>query len=71
VKSFQQKKENNMEDSSRTDNKPDPGKLEALRNLPEAIMKDLTKEEINAFLYEEEWPDSLVEKLKAYMVTED
>jgi hypothetical protein len=50
------------------DGKPAEGKLEALRNLPKDIMSTLTKEEIHAFLHEDEWPDSLREKLKAYIV---
>jgi hypothetical protein len=47
--------------------KPAPERLEALRNLPKEIMKTLSQEEINAFLHEEVWPDSLLEKLKDYL----
>ena len=50
--------------------KPDPSKLEALRNLPLEIMQSLTKEEINAFLFKEVWPESLLKKLKDYVVEE-
>ena len=46
---------------------PDSKKLQALRNLPKEIMQSLTKEEVNAFLHEELWPDSLREKLKDYL----
>ena len=46
---------------------PDPKKMEVLRNFPMEIMKRLTKEEIRAFLFDEEWPDSLQEKLKDYL----
>jgi hypothetical protein len=42
--------------------------MEALRELPAEIMRSLTKEEINAFLHEDVWPDSLQEKLRDYMV---
>lgn len=49
--------------------KPKPGRVEAFRDLPEDILKVLSKEEIRAFMFEEEWPDSLAEKLKDYMVT--
>jgi len=49
---------------------PKPGRMEALRDLPGDIMRSLTKKEVNAFLFEEVWPDSLKEKLKAYMVDE-
>lgn len=48
--------------------KPDPGKMEALRNLPLEVKQSLTKEEADAFLYDEVWPDSLLEKLKDYLV---
>ena len=48
--------------------KPDPGKMEALRSLPLEVKQSLTKEEADAFLYDEVWPDSLMEKLKDYLV---
>jgi hypothetical protein len=48
--------------------KPDPAKMHALRSLPIEIKQSLTKEEADAFLYEEVWPDSLHEKLKDYLV---
>jgi|WetSurMetagenome_2_1015567.scaffolds.fasta_scaffold1273047_2 hypothetical protein len=51
--------------------KPDPVRLEALRNLPKEVMKSLTKEEINAFVHSDEWPESLKEKLKDYMEDSD
>lgn len=47
---------------------PLPGRMEVLRNLPTDILRDLSKEEIHAFLYEEEWPLSLQEKLAVYLV---
>lgn len=47
---------------------PEPGRMEALRNLPGEIMRSLTKEEVKAFLFEDTWPDSLREKLKDYIV---
>ena len=47
---------------------PDPGKIEALRNLPPEITTTLTKEEVKAFLFDEEWPDSLRKKLEDYIV---
>ena len=49
---------------------PKPNRLEALRELPMDIVRSLTKEEINAFLYDDEWPDSMEEKLKDYLVAE-
>lgn len=59
-----------MNDEREQNRTPDPERLEALRNLPPEVMKRLTKEEINAFLFEEEWPDSLSEKLRSYQVKE-
>jgi hypothetical protein len=41
--------------------------MEVLRDLPGDIMKSLTKEEIQAFLFEEVWPVSLRDKLERYM----
>lgn len=51
--------------------KPAPEKLEALRSLPKEVVDTLTKDEIQAFLHEEFWPDSLKKKLQAYMIQED
>jgi uncharacterized protein YeeX (DUF496 family) len=51
--------------------KPDPMRIFVLRNLPQEIKESLTKEEVEAFLYGDLWPDSLKEKLKDYMVEED
>lgn len=48
-------------------NEPIPGRMEALRELPGEILRDLTKTEIRAFLFEEIWPDSLQEKLRDYL----
>jgi hypothetical protein len=48
----------------------DTKRLEAFRNLPEDIVKLLTKEEVQAFLHDEEWPDSLREKLRDYLADE-
>jgi hypothetical protein len=50
--------------------KADPERIEALKSLPLELKKSLTIEEVNAFLFEEEWPDSLQEKLKNYLVEE-
>jgi hypothetical protein len=51
--------------------KCDPVKMQVLRMLPIEIKQSLTKEEVDAFLHNEEWPDSLKEKLKDYMVDEE
>ena len=42
-------------------------RLEALRNLPKEVLDLMTKEEVKAFLYKDEWPESLREKLKDYL----
>jgi len=51
--------------------KPDPAKMQVLRSLPLEIKQTLTKDEVDAFLYKDEWPDSLKEKLKDYVVDEE
>jgi hypothetical protein len=48
--------------------KPDPEKMQALRSLPVHIKQSLSREEADAFLYEDVWPNSLLEKLKEYLV---
>jgi hypothetical protein len=48
--------------------KIDPVRMQALRSLPLEVKQTLTKEEVNAFLYEDVWPDSLKGKLKDYLV---
>lgn len=44
--------------------------MQILRSLPIAIKQSLTKEEVDAFLCDEVWPDSLQDKLKDYLVDE-
>jgi len=48
--------------------KADPERVQALRMLPLAIKETITKEEADAFLFEDTWPESLIEKLKDYIV---
>lgn len=50
---------------------PDPKRLQALRSLPKEVLETMTKEEIQAFLHLDTWPDSLREKLSAYEVDPD
>ena len=52
-------------------NNPDPERMAILRALPIEIKEKITGEEAQAFLYKEALPDSLLEKLKDYMVNED
>ena len=56
-----------MEEKNKTNKEPLPGRMEVLRDLPTDIMRSLTKEEIQAFLFQEIWPVSLSEKLAQYM----
>ena len=51
--------------------KPDPERMAVLRALPIEIKEKITGKEAQAFLYKESLPDSLMEKLKGYMVIED
>jgi len=50
--------------------KPDPERMKVLRSLPLNIKQSLTKEEVDAFLAGNEWPDSLHEKLKDFIADE-
>ena len=47
-----------------------PERMKVLRALPVEIKQQLTGEEAQAFLYGEELPDGLAEKLKDYIDTE-
>ncbi|HID97787.1 MAG TPA: hypothetical protein EYP57_06330 [Thermodesulfobacteriaceae bacterium] len=47
--------------------KPDPQRVAILRSLPVEIKELITGEEAQAFMYHEELPDSLMEKLKPYL----
>ena len=51
--------------------KPDPERMAVLRSLPVEIKQQITGEEAQAFLYKEDLPESLLEKLKDYLVPED
>lgn len=46
----------------------DPERMAVLRELPLEVKETITGEEAQAFLYNEPLPDSLVEKLKDYLV---
>jgi len=47
---------------------PDPDRMEALRNLPKELVARLNREELDAFLFSDIWPDSLAEKLRDYQI---
>ncbi|MBW1721503.1 MAG: hypothetical protein JRH13_05580 [Deltaproteobacteria bacterium] len=57
-----------MEESKVPRGNPSPERLEAIRRLPKRVLDTLSREEIEAFLHDEVWPDSLKEKLKEYIV---
>lgn len=47
--------------------KVDPKRMAVLRGLPIEIKEKITGEEAQAFLYNEELPDSLLEKMRDYL----
>jgi hypothetical protein len=51
--------------------KPDPERMAVLRASPIEVKQQISGEEAQAFLYNEELPDSLIEKLKDYLIPED
>jgi|GEM_PF-675071 len=51
--------------------KPDPERMAILRSLPIEIKQRLTGEEAQAFLYNEPLPESLLDKLKDYLVDDE
>ncbi len=50
--------------------KPDPQRVAVLRSLPLEIKQQITGDEAEAFMYNRELPDSLLEKLKDYLTEE-
>jgi len=51
--------------------KPDPERMAVLRSLPLEIKQQITGEEAEAFLYKEPLPESLLNKLKDYLVADE
>jgi hypothetical protein len=51
--------------------KPDPEKIAFLRALPLEVKQQLTGEETEAFMFGEELPPALLEKLKDYLIDEE
>jgi len=58
-------------DIDRKKEKPDPERVAVLRSLPLEIKEQITGEEADAFMYNRELPDSLIEKLGDYLVEYD
>jgi hypothetical protein len=54
-------------DSDTEKKKPDPERVALLRSLPLEIKSRITGEEARAFMYGEDLPQSLLEKLKDYL----
>jgi len=54
-------------DSTVNKQKPNPERVAILRSLPLEIKSQITGEEAQAFMYEEDLPESLLEKLKDYL----
>ena len=60
-----------MEDTNSQESEPIPERVSLLRRLPAEIVESFTREELHIFLHDQEWPDSLGEKLKDYLVDEE
>jgi hypothetical protein len=50
--------------------KPDPQRVAILRSLPLEVKEQISGEEAEAFMYNRELPESLLEKLKDYLIEE-
>ena len=50
---------------------PDPERKGALESLPPHIRESLTEEETDLFLFGEEWPESLFEKMNEFIVKDN
>lgn len=50
--------------------KPDPQRVAILRSLPLEVKEQISGEEAEAFMYNRELPESLLKKLKDYLVEE-
>lgn len=57
-----------MTDKKQRKGKPNPERVALLRSLPLEIKEQITGEEAEAFMYDEDPPASLLEKLKTYLV---
>lgn len=59
-----------MSDVKKRTDKPDPERVAILRSLPLEVKQQITGDEAEAFMYNEELPESLMEKLKDYLVAD-
>ena len=46
---------------------PDPDRVAFLRSLPQEVKEQITGKEAEAFMYEEDIPESLYEKIKDHI----
>lgn len=60
-----------MTDPASPKEKPDPERVAVLRSLPLEVKEKITGEEAAAFMYCKPLPESLIEKLKDYIVLDD
>lgn len=56
-----------MTDSKRT---PDPERVAFLRSLPQEVKERITGEEAESFIFGEDIPESLYEKIKGFLQEE-
>jgi len=54
-------------DNTADKKKPNPKRVAILRSLPLEIKSQITGEEAQAFMYDEDLPESLLGKLKDYL----
>jgi hypothetical protein len=60
-----------MTDPQSTKQKPNPERVAVLRSLPLEIKQQITGDEAEAFMYDRELPESLLEKLKGYLISDN
>ena len=60
-------RENGMTDSKRT---PNPQRVAFLRSLPQEVKEQITGEEAESFIFGEDIPESLYEKIKGFLQEE-
>ena len=51
--------------------KPDPDRVAFLRTLPLEVKQQITGDEAEAFMFEQEIPESLYEKIKEFIKEEE
>ena len=51
--------------------KPNPAKVAFLRSLPAAVKETITGEEAELFMFSDQIPEALYEKIKDYLVETD